>query len=159
MENATLLLRRTGCPPTRMTLSTRTHDASFGPLYHQDDQPWASVASAPARGTRLTNMSLTAGPVPWLHGHATPCLPLLPFLTIIVIRSIPQSFLCPARRRMLRRASLTMRTTKRWFGSRTLSMHWSKPAIWSSGVSSAVATVRALRFSAMIIGPSRAEDR
>lgn len=83
---------------------------------------------------------------------------LLLFLTIIVIRSIPQSFLCPARRRMLRRAS-TMRTTKRWFGSRTLSMHWSKPAIWSPGVSFAVATVRALRFSAMIIGPSRAEDR
>lgn len=35
VENVTLLLRRTGLPTHEMTLSTRTHDASFGPLYYQ----------------------------------------------------------------------------------------------------------------------------
>lgn len=39
-----------------------------------------------------------------------------------------------------------------------LPKHWSKPAILSTGVCSAAATVQRLRFSVMIIGPSSAEQ-
>lgn len=83
----------------------------------------------------------------------TSCLLLL---TIVVIRSIPQLFPSPVRRRMLRRPS-SMCTTQAVVRITHMSGHWSKPAISSPGVSSAVATVRVLRFSAMIIGPSRAD--
>ncbi|KAH8771627.1 hypothetical protein F5883DRAFT_43436 [Diaporthe sp. PMI_573] len=95
-----------------MTLSTRTRDASLG-LHILPARP--SITPAVARGTRPTNLSLTAGPFPLSHGHALSCLLLL---LIVVTRCTYQSFPSPARRRMLPRPS-TMSTTKRWFGSRT----------------------------------------
>lgn len=106
-----------------------------------------------ARGTPLTitvSLSLSAGPVPWSHGHATYCLLLL--LTIIVIRSIPQLIPSPPRGAGCYAGpqACVVRVTY-------MSKHWSKPATQSPGVPSAVATVKVLRFSAMIIGPSRAE--
>lgn len=107
------------------------------------------------RGAQMLTITvqhvLTAGPVPWLHGHATPCLPL------------PSSSPAPSplpppsvQRRMLRRTS-SMCSSQTAVRFTYTSKHWSKPAMSKPGVSSAVATVQALRFSAMIIGPSRAE--
>lgn len=99
----------------------------------------------------LCSVSLSAGPVPWSHCHANSLPPPPdhhrhpPHPSIIPLpRAAPDATpglqACAPPQAVVRIVHM--------------SRHWLKPAILRPGVSSAVATVRVLRFSAMIIGPS-----
>lgn len=126
----------------------------FGTPCHQRSQPLSSIPPSlrAARGTQLNNLCspvrdlfrgrmATQHDLPH-HRHRHPHHASL--------------FSPPPGRRVLRRA-LTIVHQQAVIRVTYMSKHWSKPALWNPGVSSAGATAQVLRFSAMIIGPSCTE--
>lgn len=126
----------------------------FGPPCHQADQPLHSIASAPARGTRPTvTVQLSPSLRDQFRGRiATQRLasfwPLSSSAPSLNYSPPPCGAGCYA-------GPLACAPPRPWFGSRTCQGIGRNQPSLSPGVSSAVATARVLRFSAMIIGPSR----
>lgn len=143
-----------------MTLSTRTHDASSGlHATKASNEPTSAPNSSRGCAGHTANKYVphcgTRSVVAW-PPNATSCLL---GRRLIVIRSIPQLLLPLLRAAPDATPGLIHVHDQGVVRVTYKTRHWLKPAILSSGVSSAVATAQVLRFSAMIIGPSRAEHR